>query len=164
MADCSNCEKKKAAAPELTSEEQTFLLALESKDARYHKLIRWIVSAFIFCMLMMSAIFFYAWTSYEYVGVDVDSGQSGMEHQTSQRSYRGMPYYYGNSGVEPGRDEVSYRRGRSRTTGRYVSRAGGSSYGDSEHITSTIEKMMQRVSGEEREVLEKCLDMAEQYS
>ena len=93
-----------------------------------------------------------------------DELENGMEHQTSQRSYRGMPYYYGNSGVEPGRDEVSYRRGRSRTTGRYVSCAGGSSYGDSEHITSTIEKMMQRVSGEEREVLEKCLDMAEQYA
>lgn len=154
MADCSNCERKKAAAPELTSEQQTFLLALESKDARYHKLIRWIVSAFIFCMLMMSAIFFYAWTSYEYVGVDVDSGQSGM---------RGMPYYYANnSGVEPGRDEVSYRRGRD-SMGRYTSRS-GYSYGDSEHTAKTIRKMMQGASAEEREVLEKCLDMAEQYA
>lgn len=87
MADCSNCERKKAAAPELTSEQQTFLLALESKDARYHKLIRWIVSAFIFCMLMMSAIFFYAWTSYDYVGedIEVDGGQSGIANYIGDR-------------------------------------------------------------------------------
>ena len=68
MGDCSSCKKERQ--PELTSEQQTFLLALESKDARYHKLIRWIVSAFIFCMLMMSVIFFYAWTRYDYVGAD----------------------------------------------------------------------------------------------
>ena len=60
--DCSTCEKKTAAVPKLTSEQRTFLLALESKDARYHKLIRWIVTAFIVCMLTMSAIFIYAWT------------------------------------------------------------------------------------------------------
>lgn len=90
-----------------------------------------------------------------------DELQTGMEHQTSQRSYRGMPYYYGN-GVEPGRDEVSYRRGRD-SMGRYTSR-GGYSYGDSEHVARTIKKMMQGASGEEREVLEKCLDMAEQYA
>lgn len=91
-----------------------------------------------------------------------DELQTGMEHQTSQRSYRGMPYYYGNSGVEPGRDEVSYRRGRD-SMGRYTSR-GGYSYGDSEHTAKTIRKMMQGASAEEREVLEKCLDMAEQYA
>jgi len=61
MGDCASCKREKQ--PELTSEERTFLLAMESKDARYHKLIRWIVTAFIVCMLMMSAIFFYAWTS-----------------------------------------------------------------------------------------------------
>lgn len=84
--DCSTCEKKKAAAaPELTSEQQTFLLALESKDARYHKLIRWIVTAFIVCMLTMSAIFFYAWTSYDYVGVDVDSGENGIANYIGDR-------------------------------------------------------------------------------
>lgn len=90
-----------------------------------------------------------------------DELETGMEHQTSQRSMRGMPYYYGN-GVEPGRDEPSFRRGRSRTTGRYVSRA-GSSYGD-ERMVKTIEGMMQGASAEEREVLEKCLDMAEQHA
>lgn len=89
-----------------------------------------------------------------------DELETGMEHQTSQRSMRGMPYYYG-SGVEPGRDEVSYRRGRD-SMGRYTSR-GGYSYGDSEHISRTLEKMMKGASAEEREVLEKCLDMAEQY-
>ena len=87
-----------------------------------------------------------------------DELETGMEHQTSQRSYRGMPYYYGN-GVEPGRDEMSYRRGRD-AMGRYTSRR---SYGDSEHISRTLEKMMKGASAEEREVLEKCLDMAEQY-
>ena len=78
--DCTNCEKKKAAVPELTSEERTFLLAMESKDARYQKLIRWIVTAFIVCMLLMSAIFFWAWTSYEYVGedIEVDGGENGI--------------------------------------------------------------------------------------
>ena len=88
-----------------------------------------------------------------------DELENGMEHQTSQRSYRGMPYYYGN-GVEPGRDEMSYRRGRD-SMGRYTSRR---SYGDSEHISRTLEKMMKGASAEEREVLEKCLDMAEQYA
>ena len=88
-----------------------------------------------------------------------DELETGMEHQTSQRSYRGMPYYYGD--VEPGRDEVSYRRGRD-SMGRYTSR-GGYSYGDSEHTAKTIRKMMNGASAEEREVLEKCLDMAEQY-
>lgn len=92
-----------------------------------------------------------------------DELENGMEHQTSQRSMRGgmMPYYYGN-GVEPGRDEPSYRRGRD-SMGRYTSR-GGYSYGDSEHTAKTIRKMMQGASAEEREVLEKCLDMAEQYA
>lgn len=90
-----------------------------------------------------------------------DELETGTEHQTSQRSMRGMPYYYGN-GVEPGRDEVSYRRGRD-SMGRYTSR-GGYSYGDSEHTAKTIRKMMQGASAEEREVLEKCLDMAEQYA
>lgn len=83
--DCTNCEKKKAAVPELTSEERTFLLAMESKDARYQKLIRWIVSAFICCMLLMSAIFIYAWTSYDYVGVDVDSGENGIANYIGDR-------------------------------------------------------------------------------
>lgn len=83
--DCSTCEKKTAVVPKLTSEERTFLLAMESKDARYHKLIRWIVTAFIVCMLMMSAIFFWAWTSYEYVGVDVDSGENGIANYIGDR-------------------------------------------------------------------------------
>lgn len=104
--DCTNCEKKTAAVPKLTSEQRTFLLALESKDARYQKLIRWIVSAFIFCMIMMSAIFIYAWTSYDYIGVDDGS----------------------------------------------------------DHMSQTIERMMQDKSGEEREVLEKCMDMIERYA
>lgn len=90
-----------------------------------------------------------------------DELQTGMEHQTSQRSMRGMPFYYA-GGVEPGRDEPSYRRGRD-SMGRYTSR-GGYSYGDSEHTVKTIRKMMQGASAEEREVLEKCLDMAEQYA
>lgn len=85
MGDCSSC--KRQTQPELTSEQQTFLLALESKDARYHKLIRWIVSAFIFCMLMMSAIFIYAWTSYDYVGedIEVDGGQNGIANYIGDR-------------------------------------------------------------------------------
>ena len=83
MGDCSSC--KRETQPDLTSEQQTFLLALESKDARYHKLIRWIVSAFIFCMLMMSAIFFYAWTCYDYVGVDVESGPDGIANYIGDR-------------------------------------------------------------------------------
>lgn len=90
-----------------------------------------------------------------------DELENGMEHQTSQRSMRGMPYYYGN-GVEPGRDEASYRRGRD-SMGRYTSR-GGYSYGDSEHTMKTIRKMMNGASAEEREVLEKCMDMVEQYA
>lgn len=88
MADCSACERNKAAAqPELTSEQQMFLLALESKDARYHKLIRWIVEAFIICMLLMSAIFMYAWTSYDYVSseVDVDGGSGGIANYIGDR-------------------------------------------------------------------------------
>ena len=88
-----------------------------------------------------------------------DEIETGMEHQTSQRSMRGIPYYYGN-GVEPGRDEMSYRRGRD-SMGRNTSRR---SYGDSEHISRTLEKMMKGASAEEREVLEKCMDMAEQYA
>ena len=78
MADCSACERQRAAAqPELTSEQQTFLLALESKDARYHKLIRWIVEAFIICMLLMAGIFMFAWTQYDYYGEDTDVENSG---------------------------------------------------------------------------------------
>ena len=87
MGDCSSCKREKQ--PELTSEQQTFLLALESKDARYHKLIRWIVSAFIFCMLMMSAIFIYAWTSYDYYGEDTDINSEGS----------GIAAYIGDRGV-----------------------------------------------------------------
>ena len=84
--NCESCAQKQKQ-PELTSEQQTFLLALESKDARYHKLIRWIVSAFIFCMLMMSAIFIYAWTSYDYVGedIEVDGGQGGIANYIGDR-------------------------------------------------------------------------------
>lgn len=91
-----------------------------------------------------------------------DELQTGMEHQTSQRSYRGMPYYYG-SGVEPGRDEVSYRRGRD-SMGRYTSR-GGYSYGeDPEQIRKTIKGMMNGASAEERDVLKKCMEMVDQYA
>ena len=87
MADCSSCKERRAAAnePELTNEQKMFLLALESKDARYHKLIRWIVSAFVFCAIMMSAIFMYAWTRYDYVGVDVDGGQNGIANYIGDR-------------------------------------------------------------------------------
>lgn len=89
-----------------------------------------------------------------------DELENGMEHQTSQRSYRAMPYYYGN-GVEPGRDEYSYRRGRD-NMGRYTSR--GMSYGDSKNTARILKKMMRDADDEEREVLEKCLDMTEQYA
>jgi hypothetical protein len=91
-----------------------------------------------------------------------DELESGMEHQTSQRSYRSMPYYYG-SGVDPGRDEVSYRRGRD-SMGRYTSRRGMSYGDDGERTAKIIKKMMRDADGEEREVLEKCLDMTEQYA
>lgn len=104
MGDCASCKREKQ--PELTSEERTFLLAMESKDARYHKLIRWIVTAFIVCMLMMSAIFIYAWTSYDYIGVDDDS----------------------------------------------------------DHMSQTIERMMQDKSDEEREALERCMDIIDRYA
>ena len=85
MGDCLSC--KRETQPELTSEQQTFLLALESKDARYHKLIRWIVGAFVVCMLVMSAIFIYAWTSYDYVGedIEVDGGQGGIANYIGDR-------------------------------------------------------------------------------
>lgn len=88
-----------------------------------------------------------------------DEIETGAEHQTSQRSYRGMPFYYA-SGVEDGRDEVSYRRGRD-SMGRYTSRR---SYGDSEHITRTIESMMGSANAEQRDVLRKCLEMVDQYA
>ena len=90
-----------------------------------------------------------------------DELQTGSEHQTSQRSYRAMPYYYGGE-IEPGRDEVSYRRGRD-SMGRYTSR-GSYSYGDSEHIAHTLESMMRGANAEQREVLQKCLEMTEQYA
>lgn len=86
--NCESCAHRERQ-PELTSEQQTFLLALESKDARYHKLIRWIVSAFVFCMLMMSAIFIYAWTSYDYYGEDTDINSEGS----------GIAAYIGDRGV-----------------------------------------------------------------
>lgn len=89
-----------------------------------------------------------------------DEIETGMEHQTSQRSYRAMPYYYAN-GVEDGRDEMSYRRGRD-SMGRYTSRR-GSSYG-SDETARILKRMMRNAEGEEREALEKCLDMAEQYA
>lgn len=88
-----------------------------------------------------------------------DEIETGMEHQTSQRSYRAMPYYYAN-GVEPGRDEMSYRRGRD-SMGRYTSRR-DSSYGGDD-TARILKKMLRNADGEEREALEKCLDMAEQY-
>ncbi len=87
MGDCSSC--KRNTQPELTSEQQTFLLALESKDARYHKLIRWIVSAFIVCMLLMSGIFMYTWTQYDYYGEDTDIDNTGS----------GIAAYIGERGV-----------------------------------------------------------------
>ena len=58
-------------------------------------------------------------------------------------------------------DDASYRRGRSERTGRYVSRR---SYGDSDHMSQTIERMMQGKSGEEREVLERCMEMIDRYA
>ena len=103
-----------------------------------------------------------------------DEIETGMEHQTSQRSSRGMMPFYYDSGVEAGRDEASYRRGRD-SMGRYTSRrggsygggsyaGGGSSYGNPEHTEKTLKGMMRGASAEEREVLEKCLEMAEQYA
>ena len=85
-----------------------------------------------------------------------DELENGMEHQTSQRSYRSMADRAYADGDYSG-DDASYRRGRSERTGRYVSRR---SYADDPgNMSQTIERMMQGKSGEEREVLEKCMDM-----
>ena len=97
-----------------------------------------------------------------------DELENGMEHQTSQRSYRSMrsmadrAYADGDYSGE----DASYRRGRSERTGRYVSRRsyGDNSYGDSDHMSQTIERMMQGKSGEEREVLERCMEMIDRYA
>lgn len=88
MADCSSCAQRQKQ-PELTSEQQTFLLALESKDARYHKLIKWIVKAFIACIILMLGIFVWAWTSYDYYGEDTDINSEGS----------GIAAYIGDRGV-----------------------------------------------------------------
>jgi hypothetical protein len=102
-----------------------------------------------------------------------DELENGMEHQTSQRSYRSVRSMadraYGDGSYADGGysgDDASYRRGRSERTGRYVSRRsyGDNSYGDSDHMSQTIERMMQGKSGEEREVLEKCMDMIDRYA
>lgn len=95
-----------------------------------------------------------------------DELENGMEHQTSQRSYRSMADRAYNDGSyadgDYSRDDASYRRGRSERTGRYVSRR---SYADDPgNMSQTIERMMQGKSGEEREVLEKCMDMIERYA
>lgn len=86
--NCESCAQREKQ-PELTSEQQTFLLALESKDARYQKLIKWIVGVFVICMIMMSAIFMWAWTQYDYYGEDTDVDNQGG----------GIAAYIGDRGV-----------------------------------------------------------------
>lgn len=78
MGDCSSCKREKQ--PELTSEQQTFLLALESNNARWANTIKWVVKAFVACVIIVVAIFAWMWTSYDYYGEDTDinSEDSGI--------------------------------------------------------------------------------------
>ena len=87
MGDCSSC--KRETQPELTSEQQTFLLALESKDARYSALIKWIVKAFIITIIIICGVFTWAWTRYDYYGEDTDIDNQGS----------GIAAYIGDRGV-----------------------------------------------------------------
>jgi len=87
MGDCSSC--KRETQPELTSEQQTFLLALESNNARWLNTIKWVVKAFVACIIIVMAIFAWMWTSYDYYGEDTDINSEGS----------GIAAYIGDRGV-----------------------------------------------------------------
>ena len=87
MGDCLSC--KRETQPELTSEQQTFLLALESNNARWSNTIKWVVKAFVACVIIVMAIFAWMWTSYDYYGEDTDINSEGS----------GIAAYIGDRGV-----------------------------------------------------------------